>query len=75
MYIPEEMQKANKFIDVAIPSNRSYFSRLGEVTQPSTQFTGDEVARMNQDKISQIVDYAEYAEAKAEEEVSKSIQS
>lgn len=62
MYIPEEMKKENKFIDVAIPSNRSYFSRLGEVTALSTQFTGDEVAKMNQDKISQIEDYAKYAE-------------
>lgn len=62
MYIPEEMKKANKFIDVAIPSNEQYFSRLGEITQPSTQFTGEEVARLNQDKISQIEDYAKYAE-------------
>lgn len=67
MFIPEEMKKANKFQDVAIPSNRSYFSRLGEVTAPSTQFTGDEVARMNQDKISQIEDYAAYAESLANE--------
>lgn len=72
MYIPEEMQKVNKFIDVAIPSNRSYFSRLGEVTQPSTQYTGEELAKLNQDKISQIVDYAEYAAAKAEDEYNKS---
>lgn len=62
MFIPEEMKKANKFIDVAIPSNRSYFSRLGEVTSPSTQFTGEEVARMNQDKVTQIEDYAQYVE-------------
>lgn len=67
MYIPEEMKKANKFIDVAIPSNKSYFSRLGEITIPSTQFTGDEVARINQDKISQIEDFVQYAEAMAEE--------
>ena len=57
------MKKANKFVDVAIPSNRNYFSRLGEVTQPSTQFTGEEVARMNQDKISQIQDYQDYVES------------
>lgn len=65
MYIPEEMKKANKFIDVAIPSNRSYFSRLGEVTQPSTQFTGEEVARLNQDKISQIQDYLDYVQSQS----------
>lgn len=67
MYIPEDMQKVNKFVDVAIPSNRSYFSRIGEVTAPSTQFTGDELARMNQDKIAQITeameDYQKYVES------------
>lgn len=62
MYIPEEFKKANKFVDVAIPSNASYFHRLGEVTQPSTQFTGEELARINQDKVTQIDDYARYAE-------------
>lgn len=67
MYIPEDMKKANKFIDVAIPSNESYFSRLGEITQPSTQFTGEEVAKMNQDKVSQIDDYARYAEEMVEQ--------
>lgn len=72
MYIPEEMKKANKFIDVAIPSNESYFSRLGEITQPSTQFTGDEVAKLNMDKVSQIEDYARYAESMAEEQSNNS---
>lgn len=66
MYIPEEMKKVNKFIDVAIPSNKSYFSRLGEVTAPSTQFTGEEVARINQDKISQIQDYLDYVQSQSE---------
>lgn len=66
MYIPEEMKKVNKFIDVAIPSNKSYFSRLGEVTTPSTQFTGEEVARINQDKISQIQDYLDYVQSQSE---------
>lgn len=72
MYIPEDMQKVNKFVDVAIPSNRSYFSRIGEVTAPSTQFTGDELARMNQDKIAQISeamqDYVKYVESQNKKE-------
>lgn len=72
MYIPEDMQKPNRFIDVAIPSNKSYFSRLGEVTQPSTQFTGTEVAKMNLDKIAQIEDYLNWAES---QETSKSEES
>lgn len=67
MYIPDEMKKANKFIDVAIPSNESYFSRLGEITQPSTQFTGQEIAKLNLDKVSQIEDYARYAESMQDE--------
>lgn len=73
MYIPEEMKKVNKFVDVAIPSNRSYFSRIGEVSLPSSQFTGEEVAPINQDKIDQIVDYAEYAEKMGNEESNKSV--
>lgn len=72
MYIPEEMKKVNKFIDVAIPSNKSYFARVGEVAPPSSQFTGDEVAIMNQDKIDQIVDYANYAESMSNQESNKS---
>lgn len=72
MYIPEEMQKVNKFVDVAIPTNKSYFSRLGEVTQPSTQFTGDELAKMNQDKIAQINDYLDWAESQNKEDYDKS---
>lgn len=72
MYIPDEMKKENKFLDVAIPSNKQYFSRIGEVTSPSTQFTGDELAKMNQDKISQIEDYAEYARMMAEKESKES---
>lgn len=72
MYIPDEMKKANKFIDVAIPSNKSYFSRLGEVTQPSTQFTGEQLAKMNQDKIAQIEDYREYAESEFAKKSEKS---
>lgn len=66
------MQKVNKFVDVAIPTNKSYFSRLGEVTQPSTQFTGDELAKMNQDKIAQINDYLDWAESQNKEEYDKS---
>lgn len=60
------MQKVNKFVDVAIPSNRSYFSRLGEVTALSTQYTGEQMAKINQDKIAQIVDYQDYAETMAQ---------
>lgn len=67
MYIPDALKKFNDFIDVAIPSNKSYFSRLGEVKIPSTQYTGEEVAQMNQDKISEIEAYAEYAEKMSEE--------
>lgn len=71
MWIPDEMQKVNKFVDVAIPSNRSYFSRLGEVTTLSTQYTGEQLAKINQDKIAQIEDYRQYAESMQEESDSK----
>lgn len=71
MYIPEELKKVNKFVDVAIPSNRSYFARLGEVSVPSSQFTGDKTLPLVQDKVDQIVEYGEYAEQMAKEESSK----
>lgn len=61
MYIPEKMQ-VNKFQDVAIPANKMYFARLGESVPPSQQFTGDEVAPINQSKIDQIEAYERYAE-------------
>lgn len=66
MYIPEEMKKENKFIDVAIPSNKSFFARLGESAPLPSQYTGDEPAIMNQDKIAQIDDYLAYAKMMSE---------
>lgn len=71
MYIPDELKKVNKFVDVAIPSNRSYFSRIGEVQLSPSQFTGDEVAPMNLSKIEQISDYEQYVAMKAHEQESK----
>ena len=65
MYVPAKL-KLNKFIDVNIPSNKSYFSRLGEVKPLPDSFTGDEIAIMNQDKIQQIEDYQKYAESQNE---------
>lgn len=64
MYIPEKMQ-VNKFQDVAIPANKLYFARLGQTDVPTSQFTGDEVAPMNQSKIDQIEAYRLYAEEEA----------
>lgn len=61
MYIPVSLKKVNEFRDVAIPSNRSYFARLGEMTPPPSQYTGEEVALMGQSKIDQIADYEAYA--------------
>lgn len=53
MYVPEKM-RVNKFADVAIPSNKDYFARLGSQVIPSGQYTGDEPAMMPSDKVSQI---------------------
>ena len=65
MYIPNKL-KLNKFVDVNIPANKSYFARLGEVKPLPDSFTGDEIAIMNQDKIQQIEDYQKYAESQNE---------
>lgn len=62
MYIPEELKKENRFLDVAIPSTKQLFARIGESAPLPSSFTGDDVAVMNQDKIQQIEDYQSYAE-------------
>lgn len=67
MFIPDELKKPNQFIDVAIPSNESYFTRIGEVSPTSNQYTGDEVASMSSDKIDQIAAYEAYAEQMSKE--------
>lgn len=64
MYIPEKM-KVNKFHDVAIPSNKSFFSRLGNVDPNILKYTGDEVAPEPMSKTDSINDYIEYAEEMA----------
>lgn len=67
MYIPEEMKKENRFLDVAIPTTKQLFARIGESAPLPSSFTGDEVALMNQDKIQQIEDYQSYAEQMAKQ--------
>lgn len=64
MYIPEKMM-VNKFIDVAIPSTKMLFSRLGEAYQTVDRFSGDEVVPMPQSKIDTINDYMQYAAEEA----------
>lgn len=54
MFVPEDLKKVNKFVDVRIPSNKDYFARLGSQALPSGQYTGDELAMMPTDKVSQI---------------------
>lgn len=62
MFVPDALKKVNAFVDVKIPDNRTLFARLGEVKVTSDNFTGDDVAIMNQDKIQQIEDFKKYAE-------------
>lgn len=60
MYIPEEM-KVNKFKLVNLPSNADYFARLGQFAPAPSQYTGDNVAIMDENKVDSIVDYLDYA--------------
>jgi len=71
MYIPEKLKAENKFIDVAIPSNRSLFSRLGEVAVNKELYSGDESVPLFESKSDSIDNYQKYAEAMAKEEMSK----
>lgn len=72
MYIPEEMKKVNRFEDVAIPSNKSFFARLGAVAPEQLKYSGDEVIPEPMSKSDSIDDFMAYAEMKAKEEQSKS---
>lgn len=72
MYIPDEMKKVNQFEDVAIPSNKSFFARLGSVTLPEKSFTGDEVVPENLRKVDELAMYEKYAEEMASQEADKS---
>lgn len=71
MYIPEKM-KINKFEEVAIPSNKSFFSRLGFVAPESLKYSGDEVVPEPLSKSDSFDDFQRYAEMKAKEESEKS---
>ena len=71
MYVPEEL-KVNKAVDVHLPSNEVYFGRFGEASVGDHLYTGDEVARMEQNKTEELEAYRRYAEAMAEEARAKS---
>ena len=68
MYIPEEMKKVNAFQDVAIPSNKSFFARLGEVKLPDSSYSGDDLVPEQMRKVDSLADYERYAEMMAKEE-------
>lgn len=66
MYYPEEF-KLNKFVEVRIPSNREYFSRLGFVSPDNLPYIGDELISPVMSKIDAIShannDYLDYVRA------------
>lgn len=66
MYIPEKM-KVNRFEDVAIPSNKSFFARLGAVAPESLKYSGDDLVPEQMSKTEQINDYIDYAEQMSKE--------
>lgn len=72
MYIPDEMKKVNIFQDVAIPSNKSFFARLGAVSPDTLKYSGDDVVPEQLRKNDSINDFLDYAEMKAKEEQFKS---
>lgn len=64
MLVPEKL-KLNKFKLVKIPSNKDYFARVGlQSAGTPSQYTGDEMAVLDQSKIDQIraadAEYAKY---------------
>lgn len=73
MYIPKEMMKVNKFEDVAIPSNKSFFARLGSVAPETLKYSGDDVVPEPMSKSDSYDDFLAYADAMAKEEMKKEI--
>lgn len=71
MYIPDKLKAENRFIDVAIPSNRTLFSRLGEVGVNKDLYSGDETVPIFESKSDSIDNYQKYAEAMAKEAIEK----
>ena len=63
MYIPKELRKENAFLDVAIPSNKSYFTKIGLTSVPDSAYSGDDFVEPYQDKIQQIEDFKAYVES------------
>ena len=70
MYIPEEL-KVNKAVDVHLPSNEVYFGRFGVASVGDHLYTGDEVARIEQNKVEELEAYQRYAEQMAQEAYNK----
>lgn len=71
MYCPKEL-KLNKFREVKIPSNASYFQRYGFAAVPSESlYTGDEELDYGQTKLDAIAEGAELYERFAASEDNK----
>lgn len=68
MYIPKELQ-INRFVAVSIPSPKSFFARVGEVSLPEKDYSGDDLVPEQMRKVDSIADYELYAEQMAREAV------
>lgn len=68
MYIPIELQKENRFQDVAIPANSVYFGRLGEVSPKSLLYSGDDLADPNITLDDQVQMFEQYCEEQSNKE-------
>lgn len=70
MYIIEKL-KLNRFQDVNIPDNKSYFMRFGLTSPSSGSMTGDEMAPVAKTKIDTFADMEEFDRIRQQEESSK----
>lgn len=70
MYVPKQEMKINKFRLVVIPKNRDYMVRFGAVT-PGGNFSGEEVAPVQQNKVDDLETWSRYAESKLTEDSSR----
>lgn len=67
MYVPSEDMKINRFQQVAIPRPVEFMRRFGALRAPANQFTGDDPAMYQQNKVDMLA-YAEQYDAMMQRE-------
>ena len=71
MFVPSEDMKVNRFQQVAIPRPCEYMRRFGALRALATQFTGDDIAPLPQNKVDSFAQMEAYDAMMQREEMQK----